>query len=91
MGELDESWRPFIALEVGGEPLDSFTFPETGTLLVGSEELGLSSAARDAADYTVSVGMAGVKGSLNVSVACGIALHTWFVQARMTDQGDRTW
>ena len=36
---------PFFALETGGTPIDEFDFPESGTILVGSEELGLSPQA----------------------------------------------
>jgi TrmH family RNA methyltransferase len=77
--------RPLIALEPGGEELSGFSFPSQGTLIVGSEELGLSVSTRERADAVVSIPLAGSKGSLNVGVACGIALHAWCVQIRVTD------
>ncbi len=49
--------------------------------MVGSEELGVSPellALADASLGRVSIPLAGTKGSLNVSVAAGILLHTWF-------------
>ncbi len=70
-----------FALELGGEPLDSFRFPLPGTAVLGSEELGVSPEGRkiaDAAAGRVSIPLHGAKGSLNVSVAAGILLHAWF-------------
>jgi TrmH family RNA methyltransferase len=69
-----------FALELGGTPLESFTFPLRGTVLVGSEELGLSSEALDIAAAglgRVSIPLAGAKRSLNVSVAVGILMQAW--------------
>ncbi len=69
-----------FALELGGTSLDSFNFPPSGMMLVGSEELGLSPEALKAADSSagrVSIPMAGVKRSLNVAVAVGIVLQAW--------------
>lgn len=82
---LSGAWEPLIALELGGEPVDEFDFPPAGTLLVGSEELGLSGDALGRASRRVSIPMAGLKGSLNVGVACGIALHAWLVSLWMSD------
>jgi TrmH family RNA methyltransferase len=77
ISELGEEWRPLIALETGGTPVSEFAFPTAGTLLLGSEELGLSREALDLAGARVSIPMAGEKRSLNVGVACGIALERW--------------
>ncbi|MFW6215577.1 MAG: TrmH family RNA methyltransferase, partial [Alkalispirochaetaceae bacterium] len=41
---------PLFALESGGTPIDRFTFPKSGICLIGSEELGLSAAALEAAE-----------------------------------------
>jgi TrmH family RNA methyltransferase len=67
-------------LETGGAPLGRFEFPTEGTMIVGSEELDVSPAALAAADASagrVSIQTYGAKGSLNVSVAFGIALRAW--------------
>jgi len=88
LAALPDDWRPVLALEVGGQLVDSFSFPGQGTLLVGSEELGLSNEALGTAEERVSVRMTGVKGSLNVGVACGIALHAWYVQALVFTSDD---
>lgn len=86
---LDQSLKPderVFLLETGGTELDQFEFPTAGIMVIGSEELGASTAAREkAADSAgiVSIRTGGLKGSLNVSVAVGITLHRWFaVQQR---------
>ncbi|MDR0629588.1 MAG: TrmH family RNA methyltransferase [Treponema sp.] len=69
-----------FALETGGTELADFTFPLQGTLIVGSEELGVSPHALAVADASlgrVSIPTYGAKGSLNASVAFGIALQSW--------------
>jgi TrmH family RNA methyltransferase len=69
-----------FALELGGTPLDSFAFPAAGTVLVGSEELGLSPEALEIAAAglgRVSIPLAGAKRSLNVAVAVGVLLQAW--------------
>jgi TrmH family RNA methyltransferase len=78
-----EKAESVFALELGGTPLDQFIFPSSGFMLVGSEELGLSPQALRIADGRggrVTIPMGGAKRSLNVSVACGIALQAWFAQ-----------
>jgi TrmH family RNA methyltransferase len=72
---------PVFALETGGASIDEFQFPSSGTVLVGSEELGLSPEALRAANESkgcVSIPLAGAKRSLNVAVAFGILMQTWF-------------
>jgi len=69
-----------FALELGGTPIHRFPFPTVGTVLVGSEELGLSPEALRVADAQlgrVSIPLGGAKRSLNVSVAFGILLQAW--------------
>lgn len=69
-----------FALEQGGTPLDSFAFPAEGTVIVGSEELGVSPEALRLADSRlgrVSIPLYGRKASLNVSVAFGILMQAW--------------
>ncbi len=79
--ELAAAAGPVLALETGGRPLREFSFPASGTVLLGSEELGLSPAALALADHSlgrVSIPMAGAKRSLNVAVAFGILMQWWF-------------
>ncbi len=70
-----------FVLETGGTPLEEFKFPRRGTVIVGSEELGASPDALSFAEKglgRVSIGMCGVKGSLNAAVAFGILMHEWY-------------
>ncbi len=76
---------PVFALELGGTPVEQFDFPPEGTLIIGSEEVGVSPVLLDMADKSlgrVTVITGGTKGSLNVSVATGIVLHRWFSMYR---------
>ncbi len=77
-----------FVLETGGTPINSFAFPGAGTVLIGSEELGISPEAAHAADRgcgRVTIPTSGVKGSLNVSVAFGILMHRWYQSVRETE------
>jgi len=73
--------KQVFALELGGLEISSFPFPNEGVMIVGSEELGTSGELLQVADDSlgrVSIPLAGSKGSLNVSVAFGIAMHAWY-------------
>jgi 23S rRNA (guanosine2251-2'-O)-methyltransferase len=65
-----------VGLEKGGEPLGCWK-PGGGktALVVGSEDRGLSRRVRDACDRIVTIEGTGPVGSLNLSVAAGIAIH----------------
>ena len=72
-----------FALELGGTSLQEFEFPADGSVIIGNEELGLSPEARQRADRSagrVSIPLHGLKGSLNVSAAFAILMHTWCVR-----------
>jgi len=72
------SSTPVFALETGGTSIEEFDFPHEGIVLIGSEELGLSSEALARAAYgRVSIPMTGIKASLNVGVAFGILMQAW--------------
>ena len=72
------STETIFALELGGSPLREFSFPKQGILILGSEELGVSSPALSlAGDRRVSIPMRGIKASINVAVAFGIAAQVW--------------
>lgn len=78
--DLEDMEGPFFALETQGTPIDRFRFPSDGVLIVGSEELGVSPKALARADASlgrVTIPTIGSKGSLNVAVAFGIAMHAW--------------
>jgi TrmH family RNA methyltransferase len=77
--EMPETY-PLLALETGGLPLSSYSFPKRGIVFVGSEELGLRGKTRKRVEQygsIISIPMKGKKGSLNVGVALGILLYQW--------------
>ena len=77
---LGEREEPFFALELGGRPIHGFPFPSRGILILGSEEVGVSPECLHLADQSLgraSIPLYGWKGSLNVSVAYGIAMSLW--------------
>ncbi|NCB02012.1 MAG: TrmH family RNA methyltransferase [Spirochaetia bacterium] len=77
--------RPIFALELGGKEMSSFTFPSSGVMIVGSEELGVSPELLELAHNSlgvVSIPLFGTKGSLNVSSAFSIAMYNWITAIR---------
>ncbi len=79
-GDIGSLAGPIFAMETGGIPVDTFDFPANGTMIVGSEELGVSPKALAIADASagrVTIPTYGAKGSLNVSVAFGIVMRLW--------------
>ena len=72
-----EAGGAVLALELRGESVDGFAFPERGIVVVGSEELGVSPEAMALCTATVSIPMLGAKGSLNAGVAFGVLANAW--------------
>lgn len=67
-----------FALELGGTDLGDFEFPEAGTCVLGSEELGVRPETLAACGLgRASIPLSGAKASLNVAVAAGILLERW--------------
>ena len=56
-------------------PIEAFAWPERVCLVVGNEVSGVSAEALRRCERLVSIRMLGVKESLNVAVAFGIAAH----------------
>ena len=61
----------------GAVPLEAFELPRACVLLFGQEGAGLSDAAREACDATVSIAQYGSTRSINVGAAAAIAMHAW--------------
>ena len=77
---LNQEPAAIFALETGGTVLSEFRFPETGIIILGNEELGISpdcSHIARARGGICSIELPGPKTSVNVSVAFGIAMHEW--------------
>jgi tRNA-Thr(GGU) m(6)t(6)A37 methyltransferase TsaA len=68
-----------IALEVteGAQSVDEFNWPEKSALVLGNERFGLDSATLELCDSVVKIPTQGIKNSLNVGIAFGIAASTW--------------
>lgn len=64
-----------VAIETGAgaEPVSSFSWPDRPCLVVGNEVRGVSPEVLDACERRVEIPMRGVKDTLNVAVAFGIA------------------
>ena len=75
---LSSCGMPVLALELGGEDINTFEFPENGVAILGNEEFGISPALMKCCTDRITIRTAGTKGSLNVSVAAGILLQRWF-------------
>lgn len=78
--EIEKIKGPVFALELGGIPIDEFKFPTNGTVIIGSEELGVSPVGLKIADNSsgrVAIPMSGGKSSLNVANATAILLQRW--------------
>ena len=69
---------PVLALELGGEDINTYKFPPCGVAILGNEEFGISPALLKCCTDRITIPTAGTKGSLNVSVAAGILLQRWF-------------
>lgn len=84
LGKLEGSF----ALEVGGTALADFGFPLPGLMVLGSEELGVSSEAMRLCSLgAVEIPLVGAKASLNVATAFGIAGFSWLASLNSLPQG----
>lgn len=66
-----------VALEIGTPPtfLDDFVFPERVALVAGRESSGLPASFVQRCSHVVTVPQFGPVASLNVAVACSIAMY----------------
>lgn len=83
--KLKKEQAQVFALELGGENIEEFEFPENGYAVIGSEEFGVSPNLLKYCDSSlkrVSIPLVGTKGSINVSVATGIMLQYWLSASR---------
>ena len=80
MAKEELAGKPVFALETGGTPIDEFDFPNEGIMILGSEETGVSPELLELAQKSlgiVSIPIYGIKRSVNVGVAFGIAAQAW--------------
>lgn len=72
----------------GATPIESTPLPLNALLLFGQEGVGLSPAARDAANMICSIAQYGSTRSINAGVAAGIAMHAWIRRHAMSGEDD---
>lgn len=77
IARLKKEGAAIVALERTDTATDifSYTAPETFALILGNEVDGVADEVIGSADATVAIPMHGMKESLNVSVAAGVALY----------------
>lgn len=83
--ELKSAGKKIVALEISDRaiPVDKLeTSVENIALIVGSEVEGISPQLLEQCDEIIEIPMIGVKKSLNVSVATGIALFAIMTKIR---------
>jgi len=73
--ELKQAGHMLYGASMEGTPVEERTFPRRRTLLLGSEEKGLSKKARQKLDATLAIRMKREFDSLNVSAAAAIMIH----------------
>jgi 23S rRNA (guanosine2251-2'-O)-methyltransferase len=56
------------------QPYDAIDFTQPTAIVLGAEGSGLRRLVRESCDFTAAIPMSGYVGSLNVSVAAGVAL-----------------
>ena len=75
MEQLKKQGVWLYALDMDGENWVSVDYSGPAALVVGSEGKGVSRLVREKCDYVVSLPMRGEIGSLNASVAAGVAMY----------------
>ena len=84
--ELKEAGFWLVGLDAAGaKPYDEVDLKGRVGLVLGGEGKGLHAQVRKRCDYVASIPVAGPVGSLNVSVAAGIALYEALRQRRTGD------
>ena len=77
---LPSTDRPMVAVDIGGESLESFDIPDRSILAFGTERQGLSRSVIESADYHVSIPMEHGVSSLNLACSVAVMLYKWKLQ-----------
>ncbi len=75
LNELKQIGHCLYGASMEGDPIKDKYFKERRTLILGSEDRGLSKRARSKLDETIAIEMRREFDSLNVSVAAAIMIH----------------
>jgi TrmH family RNA methyltransferase len=73
--------RPIVAVDVGGDPLDTASLSPDSILVVGGERHGLPAWIREVAHRSVGVPMRPGVSSLNLATALAAVLYSWRISA----------
>lgn len=73
--ELGQAGHTLYGASMEGRPVEEEVFPRRRTLILGSEERGISKKARQKLDETLAIRMKREFDSLNVSAAAAIMIH----------------
>jgi tRNA G18 (ribose-2'-O)-methylase SpoU len=89
LDHLRDAGYSTVAVETSARaiPLETLPWPRQICLVVGNEVAGVSAAAQEACDHHVRIPMYGVKSSLNVAVAFGVAAYAASTALRESQQG----
>jgi TrmH family RNA methyltransferase len=74
---LEQTDRPLLALDPGGDPLEPSELPSRAVLAFGTERYGLSRALVAKADGRISIPMAPGVSSLNLATSVAAVLFAW--------------
>ncbi len=78
--KLKQDGFTIVAIELDPKAVSIFDYQKKGgeklAIVMGNEVEGISKKVLDLADHVLQIPMRGQKESLNVSVACGVALFT---------------
>lgn len=80
---ISSSSLPVFAAAMEGKDFSSFSFPDSGMLLMGSESHGISEDLLAEIDHKITIPRLGEAESLNVSVATGILCQAFTVKRQM--------
>lgn len=77
--ELKNEGYSIIALETAedAQDIDTFEWPERSALILGNERFGIDHETLASVDHLVRIPLHGIKNSLNVGIACGIAIQAY--------------
>jgi len=73
--ELKQVGHTLYGASMEGEPIEEMHFAARRTLVLGSEDRGISKKARQKLDRTLAITMKREFDSLNVSAAAAIMIH----------------
>ena len=81
----EEGFWTLYAEAEGERDLSTYIFPEKVLIVVGSEGKGVRKSVKGVCDESIRIPVGGKLNSLNVSVAAGIILYSYFAQRKIRE------